>query len=98
VVGESDPVFELRRVYASEADASRAARAQIRRFRRAQATVRLRLNTLAAQAGADAPLVIEGLDAGADGIWRILRVEHRLGPEGLSTLIEAERPNDKEND
>jgi len=97
VVGESDPVFELRRVYASEADARRAARAQLRRFSRAQATVRLRLNTLAAQAGADAPLAIEGLDAGADGTWRILRVEHRLGPEGLSTLIEAERPNDKEN-
>lgn len=94
VVGEDDPVFELRRVYATEDDARRAARAQLRRFRRASATARVRLSGLAAQAGADAPLTLEGFDAGADGTWRIARVEHRLGPEGLSTMLEAERPND----
>lgn len=90
--GEPGTVFELRRVYATEADARRAARVRLNRFARAAATLSLRA-PFSPQASADAPLVLSGFDAVADGRWRIARVEHGLGPQGLGTSIEAERQN-----
>lgn len=93
--GQPGAVFELRRVFGTEADARRAARVRLNRFARAGATLSLRA-PFSPGAAADAPLVLSGFDAVADGRWRIARVEHGLGPQGLITTIEAERPNPKE--
>jgi len=91
------PIYEIGRIYATEADAVRAARTRLRRFRRASATLSLLLSRARPEAVADGPLTVTGLDAFADGAWRIVRVEHRLGG-ALTTLIEAERPHQETTD
>lgn len=95
-VGEVDPCFELRRTFASAAEATRAATARLKRFGREGWRLSLALGWTP-DAMAEGRLRLGGFDAAADGPWRITRATHRLTGAGLTTEVEAERAPDEES-
>lgn len=88
--GDEAPVFELRRVYATEQEALAAARARLARLRRGGGSLSLDLARFTPALTADAALRLTGFDAVADQDWRAIRVEHALDAGGLTTRVEAE--------
>lgn len=90
--GEGEPVTRIKRYYPSEDMARAAARAELDRRARRQATLSLtmpgRLDVMA-----EGRLVLAGFREGVDGEWIVTRAEHGLDAGGLSTSVEAERAN-----
>lgn len=92
-VGETTdeaPVFEIRRVFATEQEALQAARARLARLARGAGSLSIDLAGFSPGLTADAPVRAVGFDAAADGDWRAIRVEHALDAGGLTTRLEAE--------
>ncbi len=90
-VGDGDgPVFGLRHEYPDRAQAQAAARAQLRKLKRGERTLRLTTSGNPAIV-AEAELVVSGVRDGVDGEWTIRTAIHRLnGQEGYLTEVEAE--------
>lgn len=92
-VGEGEPVTRLKRYYPTEDMARAAARAELDRRARRQATVSITMPGRI-EVMAEGRLVLAGFREGVDGQWVINRVEQSLDGSGLSTSIEAERANE----
>lgn len=92
------PVFEVRRVFATEQEALQAARARLARLARGAGSLSIDLAGFRPDLTADAPVRARGFDATADGDWRAIRVEHALDTGGLTTRLEAELAEEETED
>lgn len=91
--GEGEPVMYLRTPYKSQSDALSAAEAKLRQLRRGSTSLSLSLCGRPALC-AEMPIRITGLRDGTAGDWIVTRAEHTLDASGLTTRIEAQRPDD----
>lgn len=90
--GSDGPVRTLRTPHADEDTAQAAADAEARKIAREEGSISLDI-TGRPSVRAEAPLIVSGVRAGADGAWTIERVEHRFdaGGSGYTTSIEAKK-------
>lgn len=94
--GSGEPRLDIRRVYATEAEARAAADARLGQLARGRLTLNATCAGFRADIAAGAPLDISGLRTGIDGAWVAKRVQHRLDTSGLVTSFEAEPPGQAE--
>jgi phage protein D len=84
-------VKTLRHTYANEADAQRAAAAEIARIQRGMATFFLTLAYGRPELIPDLPAQVDGWNKEIDAVdWLITKVEHRLSNSGYTTDVEME--------
>lgn len=88
--GAGEPVVELRHVYATQVEASRAAQAQVDAGSRQLASFSAGIAGFRPDLFAEAPIEVSDVRDGIDGRWILTRVEHVLRKE-LKTRIDAER-------
>jgi phage protein D len=86
--GTGTPLKKLRHVFASSAEADRAASAELSRAARAGLTLKGRIAGFEPALFAGGLLSIDGLRAEMNGEWHVARVVHELGA-GLTTKFEA---------
>ncbi|MDQ8022199.1 MAG: phage late control D family protein [Moraxellaceae bacterium] len=87
----AESVKVLRHVYASKANADRAARAEWRRLQRGAATFSITLAHGRPELFPDLPATVEGFKNEIDAAtWLISRASHHLGDGGLTTSVELE--------
>lgn len=90
-VGEKDGAKRLRRTYADEAAAKRAASAERDRLQRAPATFDCKLALGRPEIYVDLRASVSGFKTGIDGAWLISEVTHSLdGSAGFSTALKME--------
>lgn len=90
--GAGDPVKRLRHDYGSEAEAQRAADAELRRIHRGESTLQLGLPGRP-DIAAESRVRITGLKPEIDGEYSVGRAEHTLSGAGLETSLELETPS-----
>nr|DAK58458.1 MAG TPA: tail protein [Caudoviricetes sp.] len=92
-VGSGEPVLILKRYFPVEAMAMAAARSELDRRARRQATLSV---TLPGRTDivAEGQLVLSGFRDGVDGTWTVTRAEHALDGGGYVTSVEAEWPTE----
>lgn len=95
-LGEEDPVRELRQVFASEAEARRAAQASLDRSKRSSVTFKGTLTGFASGLFAGGLAVLPDMKPELRGQWHLTRVEHVLDERGLVTSYASERDNEEE--
>ena len=90
VLGEGQPVYDIRQPLPDRAQAEAAARGRLARLARATGRISLDLpGDPTARAGG--PLTTRGWGGGEDGEWTMTRVVHTLTPTGgYRTSIEGE--------
>ena len=87
----ADNVKVLRHVYASKANAQRAARAEWRRLQRGMATFAITLARGRPEIFPEIPVTVSGFKAAIDSTdWIATRVTHTLGDGGFTTALELE--------
>lgn len=87
----ADNVKTLRHVYASKANAERAARAEWRRLQRGMATFSLTLAIGRPEIFPDLPASVSGWKPAIDNTaWIVTRATHTLNDNGLGTALEFE--------
>lgn len=91
--GEGDPARALRHTYASEAEAQRAAGAELGRSGRASGKIDVELTTFVGDLMAESIVHLRGIKPELTGEWTIATVDHTLGPDTLTTKFTAERDN-----
>ncbi|AWM89123.1 phage tail protein [Microvirga sp. 17 mud 1-3] len=97
-VGEGEPVRRLRHWYPDEKAAKDAAQAELDKRARGEHKFSLTMPGDPMLA-AESPLVASGFRAGADGEWIVTRAVHSLSKgSGYQCDVEAEKPNDAEDD
>lgn len=97
-VGEGEPVRRLRHAYADEATAKAAAQAELDARKRGEQKLSLTLPGDPSYS-AEAPLITLGFRPDVDGDWLACSVTHTLDKQaGYSSQIEAEKPNQSEED
>lgn len=90
-VGEKDGAKRLRKTFADEASARRAATAEQARLKRAPATLDIRLALGRADIYPDLRASVAGIKAGIDGTWLVAEVTHNLDVNGgFTTAIKME--------
>jgi hypothetical protein len=90
-VGEKDGAKRLRKTFADEVSAHRAATAEQARLKRAPATLDMRLALGRADIYVDLRARVTGIKAGIDGTWLISEVTHNLdNGGGFTTALEME--------
>ncbi|WP_333701194.1 contractile injection system protein, VgrG/Pvc8 family [Sphingobium yanoikuyae] len=90
-VGENDGAKRLRKTFADEASARRAATAEQARLKRAPATLDMRLALGRADIYVDLRVSVTGIKAGIDGLWLISEVAHTIHKsEGFTSNIKME--------
>ncbi|SMH35735.1 phage late control D family protein [Maritimibacter sp. HL-12] len=87
--GDEKPVKRLRHVYATEAEAARAAEAELKRAQREAVTLNVTLAYFNPAAFAGGTAIIARLKPGFEGEWYIKRVTHRMPP--LVTELELKK-------
>ncbi len=91
IAGSKTTLKSLRTVYATEDDATRAAKAEWKRIQRGASTFALHLARGRADIYPEMPVRVSGWKPEVDGTrWLVVRVEHRLGDGGFTTSIECE--------
>lgn len=93
LAGEDDGqgVKTLRTIYASKANALRAARSERQRLQRGASTFEITLAHGCPELYPETRVAARGFKAGIDGLgWLVVRAEHQLGEEGLRTRLEME--------
>jgi uncharacterized protein len=84
----------LKQMFASEAEAKRAAEAEWARIQRAPRKLRLQLALGRPDMGADDPVIAKGFHPEIDALdWVVDSVTHSLGRDGLTTDIDCEIPD-----
>lgn len=91
LVGEGDPIYRIRHVYPTQAEAERAASSKLDEFKRGTDSLAL---TVAGDPalGAETQLELSGFRSGVDGDWSTVSVCHTLNSNGYSSKIRAEKP------
>jgi phage protein D len=90
--GTEGNVKTLKDVYATEADALAAARAELQRIERGAATLSLNLALGQPALMAQSPVTVQGFKAEIDDTaWLVKSVDHSLNDSGLVTALEMER-------
>lgn len=90
-IGEKDGAKRLRKTFADEASARRAATAEQARLKRAPATLDMRLALGRADIYVDLRASVTGIKVGVDGIWLISEVTHSLdNGGGFTTTLKME--------
>lgn len=92
-IGTGEPVTILKRYLQTEAMAQAAARAELERRARRQATLHLTMPGRT-DAVAEGRVILAGFRDGANGTWIITRAEHVLDQGGYATTIDAEWPTE----
>lgn len=89
--GTGTPVKRLRHVFASQAEAERAAQAKLDTLARCDERLSLEMpgNPLLA---AESRIRTWGFREGVSGTWSIRSARHRIASQGFTTSIETERP------
>lgn len=93
VAGKGSPVRKLRHPYCTEAEAKRAAEAELGRCARGNDSFSVSLvgNPLIA---AEGRVMAVGFRPGVSGLWSIKSVRHQIDAGGFVTSIEAEKPKE----
>lgn len=92
IAGTEDNLKTLRDTYATEADALAAARAEMGRVQRGEATFEITLAIGQPSLMVQTPVNVRGFKAEIDGTgWLCKTVEHALDDNGLTTRLELER-------
>ena len=95
--GEGEPVMFVRHPYKTERDALAAADAKLRKLKRGRTS--LTLDCVGRpELCAEMPIEVLGVRDGVDGAWICTRATHRYTGNGLTTSLEAQRPDDFEPD
>lgn len=92
--GSGEPIRTMRHIYASQAEAARAANAELKRLNRATGgTVSFSVSGRP-EFTAGAKINISNVRTGFDGEWKITRVTHNLdwSSNGYTCQIEGEKP------
>lgn len=90
-VGGGKNPKRLKRVYANEADAQDAAKAEHQRHARAVHTFEMQLALGDPAIIPERPVKLQGWDSEIDGVdWVVKQATHSFGPDGLTTRIELE--------
>jgi len=90
-VGEKDGAKRLRKTFADETSARRAATAEQARLKRAPATLDMRLALGRADIYVDLHAAVTGIKIGIDGLWLIKEVTHDLdNGGGFATSLKME--------
>lgn len=92
-IGAGEPVYRIKRYFPTEPMAQAAARAELERRARRQATLNIRMPGRT-DAVAEARAILNGFPAGVNGDWVITRAEHTLDAGGYATIIDAEWPTE----
>lgn len=92
-VGDGEPVFTIRKPFATEAAAKAGAQAKKDDLARGTGKATLTLAYGIPSICAETPLNLSGFDPEADGKWIAVKVSHTLSGSGLTTTIEAGPPN-----
>lgn len=91
MVGESDNVLELTTIYATKAQAMRAAQAKWNKLQRGVAEFSISLAIGRADLFPETPIVVKGFKRVIDEqAWIIIRVVHNLNGNGYTTGLELE--------
>lgn len=91
--GEGEPVMHIRNPYRSEKEALAGAESKLRQLQRGRTDLSMTLqgNPLIC---AEMPIALAGFDELSDGEWIVTRAEHVIDGSGMTTRIEAQRPDD----
>lgn len=90
-IGEKDGAKRLRKTFADEASARRAATAEQARLKRAPATLDMRLALGRADIYVDLRASVSGIKAGIDGTWLVSELTHSLDSGGgFTTSLKME--------
>lgn len=93
--GDGDPVMFVRHPYKTAHDAQAAADAKLRQLRRGRTS--LTLDCVGhPELCAEMPIRVIGVRDGVDGDWVCVRARHSLSASGMTTTLEAQRPDDFE--
>ncbi len=86
--GDEEPAYTIRKLFKDEAEASKAASAQLENFERGKSTVSLQLpgNPLFM---AEAPLNLSGFREGVNGAWVVETATHTFDSGGYSVSLEG---------
>ena len=90
--GSGDPVYVLRRLYPTSAEAREAARAKLEALSRGTGRLSITLTPGRPEVAAEAALRLGDFRKGLDGRWICMRVTHKLDSSGYSTSVQAELP------
>lgn len=97
-VGDGEPVRRLRHAYSDEATAKAAAQAELDARKRGEQKLSLTLPGDPSYS-AEAPLITMGFRPDVDGDWLSCSVTHTIDKQtGYSSQIEAEKPNQSEEE
>ena len=88
--GSGEPVWTIRRGWASASEAREAARAKLSALKRSTMRLALDLSVGNPVVAAEAELRLSGFRDGADGSWTCSRAVHRLDRGGYVTSVAAE--------
>jgi uncharacterized protein len=91
-VGSGEPVTQLRHFYATEDAAKAAAKSELDKRKRGQATLSVSLPGNPALS-AECALAPSGFHPDMPTTWLVTRVSHRLSADGYRCDVEAELPN-----
>lgn len=86
--GQGTPIRRLRHIHACEADAVRAAEAELSKAERASLKISVQVAGFAPELMAGGTVSLNGLRPELDGVWHLTRVRHRLA-NSLTTEFEA---------
>lgn len=89
--GEGEPAKALRNVFKTEAEAQRAALAEVSKIKRAGHKLSISM-AAKPELAAESQITLLGFGAGADGTWSITSAVHELKGSGFTTRLSAERP------
>lgn len=90
--GSGEPVYALRRLYASQGEARDAARAKLAALARGTGRATVTLALRRPELSAESELLLAGFRDGADGLWVCTQARHQLAGGGYSTSVTAELP------
>jgi len=90
--GKGEPILKLRHRYATEGEATRAAKGALSRSKRASSTLSVSLGGFRGDLFAEGIADLQGIKPELTGEWSITRVEHSL-QNTLTTKFDAERDN-----
>lgn len=93
-VGDGEPERVLRHRFPNEAQAERAAQAELDRGARASGKFSANLAVFRPGLMAEAPIIPVGVKPEASGQWILTSVTHRLENNGVRTSFNAERDNE----
>lgn len=91
LLGSDTNVKTLRHIYANQKNAERAARAEWQRLQRGAAEFAIELATGRPELRTEMPVTVQGFKAEIDATtWLIIRVTHRVGDSGYTSVLELE--------